>query len=294
MTRRAALLLPLLVCTAATEPKASDTIEVIGRKPEEVRREAQAFVRQLGVAEQPVARFVDPVCPKAIGVAPEIAARVEARVREIAKEAGARLAPKRCDGNLMVAFGAKTDAIIAEVARRTPTVFENAKPADIAALKASTAPIRWWHTTEERTSSGTRGGGNDAPPAMAGLGSSTEGVRLGGQVFQQYNSSFLGTQMMRVLTTAAVVIDVDRATGTPLDSVSALAGLVGLAEVRFGEEPPPNSILSLFAAGGPRDLTTLDQNFLRTLYRMPLDRTAVAHRGLLVRGLVRADGQRRP
>jgi len=55
-----------------------------------------------------------------------------------------------------------------------------------------------------------------------------------------------------------------------------------MAEIQLGQEAPPNSILALFKANGPRELTALDWNFLRTLYKLPLDRTAAAHRGLLV------------
>jgi hypothetical protein len=92
--------------------------------------------------------------------------------------------------------------------------------------------------------------------------------------------------MARVLKAATVIIDVNRATGMPLDSVAAFAALVSLAEVRPSEEAPANSILNLFASDGPRDITPLDISFLRALYRLPLDRTALAQRGLLVRGML--------
>lgn len=60
MFRFAGPALTLLAGAAvAAEPPAPDTINVIGRKPEEVRREAQEFVRQLGVSERPVARWVE-------------------------------------------------------------------------------------------------------------------------------------------------------------------------------------------------------------------------------------------
>ena len=97
--------------------------------------------------------------------------------------------------------------------------------------------------------------------------------------------------MIRVLRAATVVVDVNRAEGMPLDSVIDLAALVGLAEIRPGAEPPPNSILALYAPDGPKQLTQLDLNFLRAIYRLPLDRTAIAHRGRLVKGLVNPAGK---
>jgi hypothetical protein len=281
------LLLLLAASAQSPAPADRDTIDVIGRKPEEGRKEAQAFVRAVGVANRPVARFVDPVCPKALGVPRKIAVRVEARFRAVAKEAGAKLAAAPCQANVTIAFDKNTDAVVDEVARRSPGIFEELGPGHVQSLKRSPAPIRWWHTVAERTKDGLRALGNDVPPSVRLDGPG--GPQLGGQVYQQYRSSFLTSQMVRALTSATIVVDVDRATGLPLDSVAAFASLVGLAEIRFDEEAPPNSILSLTAPDGPRELTTIDQSFLRTLYKLPLDRTAMAHRGLLIRGLVNGE-----
>ena len=285
--------LSLFLTAAQQPPGASDTIEVIGRAPEEARREAQAFVRRLGVTERPVARFVDPVCPHTIGLAKPLASRVETRVREIARQAGVRTAAGPCKPNLVIAFVTGSDAVIERVSKRMPGRADAIRIGVWDALKASPAPIRWWHLTADRTADGMRGGGNDVPPAIGGMVAGPNAPPLGGQVYQQYTSSLSSTKMMRVLAASSVIVDADRATGLPLDSVVDYAALVGLAEVRFGEEPPPASVLSLFAPAGPRTLTTLDQTFLRTLYKLPLDRTAVAHRGLLVRGLLGTDEQLR-
>jgi hypothetical protein len=133
--------------------------------------------------------------------------------------------------------------------------------------------------------------GNDAPPAVSARSEQPGGVPLAGEVHQQYRSSFLSTQLVRALKSATIIVDATKASGTPLESVAAYAALVGLAEIQLDEEVPTNSILGLFAPNGPRGLTALDINFLRTLYRLPLDRTASMQRGLLVRGLVNAGGK---
>lgn len=272
----------------ALQEGGSDTINVIGRKPEEVRKEAENFVRQVAVASRPVARFIDPVCPKALNIPRPIAEKVEARIRAIAEQAGATVARAPCRGNLNITFASNTDGVIDRVVSRSPGMFEDSGPSYAAKIKASAAPIRWWHTTAERTKDGQRPLGNDSPPAL-GISGSRNVAPLGGQVYQQYRSSFLSSQMVRALVSATIIVDVDRATGLPLDSVASFAALVGLAEIRFDEDAPPNSILSMFAKTSVRDLTPLDTTFLRTLYKLPLDRTAVAHRGLLIRGLVGGD-----
>jgi len=275
----------LLAAGAANaQSAASDTINVIGRKHEEVRREAQEFVRQLGAAERPVARWAEPVCPRVMGVSKEIGARVAAKIREVAREADIRVADVPCRTNIVVSFASDGAALTRAIAATAPGRLIDVAAEDRPALLDGDAPIRWWHATEMRTKNGLGTTGNEAPPAarLDGPG----GVPMAGEVFFQYNSSIAGTQMVRVLKAATVIIDANRATGMPLDSVAAYAALVSLAEIQADDDTPANSILSLFQPGGPRDLTTLDTNFLRALYKLPLDRTALAQRGLLVRGLL--------
>lgn len=284
------LTLAIVLAAATAQGSSSDaTITVTGRKPAEVRREAQAFVKVTGVAERPVARWIDPICPAALEVREDVARRVEARVREIAATAGARVAPSACSPNLKIVFSTNAQGLVREVASRTG-VFSDLDADDRAVLHGASAPVRWWHTVQERTKDGLRAMASDTPPA-AGMNVGSGAVTLGGLVHQQYRSSILSSQMVRGIIAAKVVIDVKLAEGVPLDSVAAYAALVGLAEIKLGEDAPLNSILGLFTPNGSRELTPLDSNFLAALYKLPLDRTALAHRGLLVRGLVGASAE---
>lgn len=279
----------LLIAAAAAPPADRDTIDVIGRKPDEIRKEAQEFVRRVGVADQPVARWVEPVCPDVQGLAPDLAARIDGRVRAVAEQAGIKLARTGCKGNLVIAFAKAGEAVVKQVASRSPDMLKDVTPAHRAYLYDGNTPIRWWHVTQMRTKDGMRDISNDVPPFVALCGPG--GAQLGGNVHTQYRSSVASTQMVRVLRAATVIVDVDDANGKALDSVTDFAALVGLAEIRPSDPPPANSILSLFASIGPQDLTPLDRTFLRTLYRLPLDRTAMAHRGLLVRGILRGEAE---
>jgi hypothetical protein len=276
----------LLAASAPPPPTAqpSDTINVIGRKPEEIRREAVDFVKSIGVTAEPVARWVEPVCPEVIGVSAQIASNVAARVREVAQQAGVRLAKPECKGNLVIVFAKEGETVVKQVASRSPDMLKDVGPAHRAYLYDGKSPVRWWHVTQARTKDGMRDIGNDVPPFVRLDGPG--GPQLGGNVHTQYRSSMASTQMVRVLRAATVIVDVDNAEGKALESVVDFAALVGLAEIKPSDPPPANSILSLFAAAGPTALTSLDSNFLAALYKLPLDRTAIAHRGLLVRGLV--------
>ncbi|HYW16418.1 MAG TPA: hypothetical protein VE891_09740 [Allosphingosinicella sp.] len=104
-----------------------------------------------------------------------------------------------------------------------------------------------------------------------------------------YESSILSTLTNRVLTSAIVIIDTDEAMGRRLDSLAAFAALVALAEIRNPDAAPSGSILALFESSAPpRDVTAQVLGFLRALYRLPLDRQAMHHRGQLVHGIAGA------
>ena len=76
--------------------------------------------------------------------------------------------------------------------------------------------------------------------------------------------------------------------GRKLDTLAAYAALVAFAEIRNLDATPDGSILGMFAAGTPpRGLTPQDTAFLRALYRIPLDREAMRHRGQLVHEITR-------
>jgi hypothetical protein len=105
----------------------------------------------------------------------------------------------------------------------------------------------------------------------------------------RYSNSVISTFATRNLLSATVVIDQDAVMGRRLSALAAYAALVALAEIRPLGASPPGSILGLFdAAEPPTRLTQQDLGFLRTLYRLPLDRQARYHRGTLVAGMISA------
>ena len=105
-----------------------------------------------------------------------------------------------------------------------------------------------------------------------------------------YNSSMVSTQAVRALVDAVVLIDISRIDRMPLEAVAAYAAMVAFAEIRKSDFAATGSILGLFESdpSAPRALTEWDMAFLRVLYRLPLDRDARRHRGILVRDLLAA------
>lgn len=286
----------LLAAPARAQP---NPIVVQGERisPELARERAAAFVRTTGVAqsETPAARWTDPVCPRVLGLTPAGARSAESVIRDVATQAGATVAAEPCDSNMVVMFTANAGAVVREIARREPRRLAELDPDERRALLEGSAPVRWWHTSETRDMSGSNGGQGRTSSATLGTDMNARGRGAGGDLANdvpttmRYSNSVISTYAARSLLSATVVIDQDAVMGRRLNALAAYAALVALAEIQPLDAPPQGSILAMFSgAEGPTRLTDQDVGFLRTLYRMPLDRQARYHRGTLVSGMISA------
>jgi hypothetical protein len=286
-----------LTLIAAQAPSSDpESVTVNGRLPERAARSlAVGFVRETGVAsgETPAARWVAPVCPEVLGLEDVGKRAAEAKIRRVAAAVGADVAPEGCRRNIVISFTSDGAALAREVVEREPRRVANLSPKARSAVLSGSAPVRWLYTAETRGRHGgaetTAGDAAQSMPAThAGSGA---GSSIGGDMptLMHYESSVLSTLTNRVLTSAIVIIDTDEAMGRRLDALAAYAALVALAEIRNADAAPPGSILTLFESSAPpRDLTAQDLGFLRALYRLPLDRQAMQHRGQLVHGITGA------
>ncbi len=298
IARTAQCVLALGLCASAALPQdGPDSVTVTGTrlKPEEIRQRATDYVRIAGVAEgdRPVARWIDPICPKIFGLAPEQAARIERAVRDAASEAGAKVAGDRCESNIAISFNRDAAAVVRQIAARAPGRVAQVSPSALERLRTGADPVRWWYAHETRSSSGQRGAREVAAPTMAdGVGGGGGGSVLpqsrGGSL-THYGSSMISTREMRALTGATIVVDIDRTRNVPFDAVAAYVALVALAEIRLGDAAPAGSVLTLFDPASPVDaLSVNDRAFLRALYSLPMDRTGRLQRGKLIAALIAA------
>ncbi|MGZ8998462.1 MAG: hypothetical protein ACXW2T_06360 [Allosphingosinicella sp.] len=278
----------LLALTAAQAPSSS-------ADEENIRAQSIAFVRGTGVAngQTPAARWIDPVCPRVIGLRDDAARAAEARMRRVATEAGAEVATQPCNSNLVVTFTADPAALASAVYRLEPRQFAQLAPGRRDALLAGPAPVRWWYGAETRG----RHGEGEREPGTSGQGQAdNHGTMNSSYAFEgdtmRYDSSLISTFEQRALVSASVLVDLDSIMGMRLDSVADYAAFVGLAEIRNPDFAPEGSILGLFGSGPrPRGLTAFDRAFLRALYRLPLDREASRHRGGLVRDMTQVSAE---
>ncbi|HCB75926.1 MAG TPA: hypothetical protein DEP91_07090 [Sphingomonas bacterium] len=277
----------------APSPQAPNDIVVNGKRlsDEQARRQAASYVRGTGVVsgERAAARWIDPVCPRVLGIEAKLARHVEQRVRAAATAAGAPLAPEPCKPNALVSFVSNGADIARRIANRQPRQFSALTPPERAAMLGADMPVRWWYSTEVRGRDGDRLLGME-PVFVKGDGG-TPGAVLPGNgdtdFLALYGNSIVSTMVVRAIRSATVLVDVDKATGVRLDAAADYAAFVALAELRPTSAPQPNSILDLFKGEAPPTrLTEWDEKFLRHLYRMPLDRRALRQRNALAAALI--------
>jgi hypothetical protein len=292
----AALGLALAAAQAPGSDCADQSVTIGAILPEKAARDlAVDFVKATGVAsgETPAARWIAPVCPEVLGLEDIGKRAAEAKIRRVAAAAGADVAAEGCRRNIIVSFTSDGAALARAVVEREPWRVANLSPRAKSAVLTGSVPIRWLYSTETRARNGgapttSSNAAQSGPATHAGSGA---GSSIGGDMptLMHYESSVLSTLTNRVLTSAIVIVDTDQAMGRRLDALAAYAALVALAEIRNAEAAPAGSILTLFESSAPpRDLTTQDLGFLRALYRLPLDRQAMQHRGLLVHGITGA------
>ncbi|MBJ7500657.1 MAG: hypothetical protein JHC57_12975 [Sphingopyxis sp.] len=254
-----------LLAAAPVAGDDADAIIVTGTPVtrEEAKKRAAEYVRRAGIAQlKPLARWVDPVCPRTVGVEDDVAAIINARVRAVASAAGAPVAPADCSANIVVAFSLDGRALARAVRRKAPDQFAELAPVARDRVLDGKGAIRWWYTTRDE---------------------SRDGMPISDFYVKLYNSSVVSTQVVRALQTATVVIDVEQAEGMPLDAVASYAAMVALAEFRSNPPPPQESILALFdGEAGRRELSGHDAALLRGIYTVPPDREAWQQRRQLV------------
>lgn len=297
--------IPLLLLTApvtATNQQSDGTIVVRGTRidPAEARQRAVEFVRRAGVAkgEKQVARWVVPICIKVIGLQDAQAERIEQNMLGIAREANMDIAGAKCDPNITVSFTTDPGKVVRYIKARRPHQLSELSFADRERILAGDAPARWWYATQMLDRDGVKGN-NLSPgwvsagtPEFGSTGPMTDAITVGGvgdmTSTQQYNSgSNVRTPTMRSLYGATVVFDAVKSGKTPVDAIAAYAAMVAFAEMDASDPPPPDSVLGLFQpASTESSLTDWDLAFLKSLYRMPLDRRSRIQRGHLVEALL--------
>ncbi len=290
-----------LAVSSQAQAAVDETIVVRGTRldPELARERAVDFVKRTGVAtgQKQVARWVVPICIKVIGLQDDQAARVDRIMHGIAREANIRVAGPTCKPNITVSFAPDAGQIVRQIHARKPHQLRELSVIEREQLLNGNASVRWWYATQMLDRNGVKS--NNISPGWIGAGEGsgvpgsavTDAVSVGGSgditSTQQFNSgSNVRTPTVRSLFGATVIVDTPKIDAIALDSIAAYAAMVSFAELD-ADAPPPDSILGLFQPNSiENSLTDWDLAFLKSLYRMPLDRRSRIQRGHLVKALV--------
>lgn len=289
---RASLIAILLAagCAApahAQEKKTQDdsNIVVVGAKGVPPKA-AKRFVRQISSSvEGQLARFAEPVCPIVAGLGPDAARAIEARLRAVAQDAGAKVGEPGCRPNIALMVAHDADDFVVALHKRFPGFFGNLEIKDLRkALREG--PVHAWSTIETRDE----------------LGNQLDGDDDGTKYVNMSSASHITTATQQVTVKSIVVVDDQAVVGKSVVQIADYVAMRTLA----GARPPRDgssvdSIITLFdkdTSFTDPELTALDQGFLQGLYKSRADVNSIKQSGEIARQIVRnakdAKDERKP
>jgi hypothetical protein len=227
-------------------------IVVRARTDEEVDRFVQALTQnQRG---RQIARWNDPICPRAIGLDPSHANFIVERIRAVARTFGIPVARGRCHGNIVIVVAGDADDFTASLVRRYPRLFRGAR--DNLATRDEIAdllrprPVRWI--------------------AASAIGNA-EGAPIIDDINRPSTMSRLTETTRENATLSFIIVDSNKLQGLVWRQLAEYLALVALARPAMDAPYDSTTLLSIFqlrdAGGqGPRQLTAWDRSLLRGLY----------------------------
>lgn len=280
----AGALAPAAGIAAQDGPGANDVVVTGKAKPTAERlRTAGEYIRRVGALrdERQLARWIDPVCVRVLGIAGEPAAFVTDSIGRIAAQAGVRVAGPACRPNIVISFTGDGAALARAIHTRAIAQMAEAPPDIRRTILTGDAGIRWWYSTQQKGSDGRE---LVTGPPMAAPRGGEGGTSLlpDKPTLAAYTSSAVATYTIRTLTSATAIVDVRQASGFSLRTVAQYLAMVTLAEVYARQPPPQDSILEAFSGpASPKALTPQDRAFLAALYHVPLDRPSRYQKGAM-------------
>jgi hypothetical protein len=187
------------------------------------------------------------------------------RVAEIARQAGAPLAPAKCTVNFAVIATQEPVKLIDTWRRRHPVFFDTRYgETPFNRFRDVSRPVRVWYNAEFAAKDGT--------PFWAETVNEDGSIKRIYTKARRYGSAFYYGDV-REITTAIILLDTTMLHGNTVGQLADYIAVVGLAEINLdgnlGDAP---TILHLFRASGQPsngDLSVWDQAFLKSLYDTP-------------------------
>lgn len=251
----------------AAEPAASETVTVTADRLSRgiLRNQASDFLRK-GLADTrggQNARWFGPVCAVSMGVDDKSGAVFTARIADVARHVGFKLADPGCEPNLAIVFTREARALVKQINRRQAGALDALPASERGLVKNSDLPVRWWHFTAPEAYDGRQ-----LAPGAPALGAAGA---IGGDV--TYNNNIRGSRIdlsTRVgITGAVIIVDITRLGSASVAALSDYVALVALGRLRMDpRQRPTGSILTMFDQDAPRfdGMTDQDERFIEAMY----------------------------
>lgn len=269
---RITMLIPLVLAAAAVGPAAyaqqspsADSQDIVVQGSPNQTATINRFVKELTPAPigAQLGRFLEPVCPRVLGLPAGQDALVEARMRKIAAAVGAPVAGPKCTVNLYVLVGRDKAEIIDGLKAKFPDLVAGVPDSVLKRLKDAPGPVAAWQIvgmvgTDGMPLSSVRTSA-DGDPVLV---SSTIG--FASRIARVTRPQFLGSML---------VVEASALNGVDTRQLADYAVMRTLAPTDTTHQAalPANSIIKLFDAGnspenGPLSVTHWDFAFLKALY----------------------------
>ncbi len=239
-----------------------ETVTITAKPQQElIERQISKFVSSitLSARDESLARWQVPICPLVAGMTREAGEFVLARLSEVARDAGAPLAPEQCSPNFLVILTSEPDLLLKKWWARNPRLFNDERGiGGIHHFVNTQRPVRVWY---------------NATSACA-RGPQTTYAVDGGMTFPSCSHGVLGSRLtwasVRRISLAIVVADTGLVKGLTVGQLADYIAMVGMAQIRESAKPADApTILRLFTESGaaqPAGLSRWDQAFLKSLY----------------------------
>ncbi|TMJ11805.1 MAG: hypothetical protein E6G94_15115 [Alphaproteobacteria bacterium] len=246
------------------------------------KKRIDSFVSELtpAPATEQLGKFLDPICPAAIGLPGDQNKQVEARLRKVAAAVGAPVAPEKCTRNLYVIVGRDKNEVIEGLAREFPAMVGGVSKRLLRQLAAAPGPVAAWQVVDDVGTDGM-------PLGQARMGGDSTPVRTVNTIG---SPSRLKSLIRRTFLGSIVVVEAKALNGVSTRQLADYAAMRTLAptDTRRQVTLPAESILTLLDAGkAPGDaapsVTWWDYAFLKSLYATSNDVAAAAQRDQMKR-----------
>jgi hypothetical protein len=233
-----------------------------------IERQVQTYVRGMTTRtyEGSLMRWSDPVCPLVAGLPQDQGEFVLRRISEVARTAGAPLAPEACRPNLLIVSTDEPDRLLRGWRARAHGLFGHEQPAVIRRFLERQRPVRVWYNADLRPA--RRG---PMFTDAGGISPMFPGVRVVGGA----EASRIILNVVQDPSSVIEIIDARRAKGVSIGQLADYVAMVGLAQIDLdsdlGDAPTILRLFSLPPATRPEGLSAWDSSFLEALYHTSQD-----------------------